>query len=544
MEMPLVTSAISPQQRLFALLKLERNDLAVAAIFSLAIAALTLAVPIATQALVNTVSFGTLLQPLVLLSIIVLVLLLVSSVLQSIRFYVVEVLQRRVFVRLASESAHRLLHAKLEALRLQNGPELVNRFLDIVTVQKAGSTLLVDGLSVFTQTITGMALLGIYHPWLLAFDAVLLSAMLIVMFPLGFGAVHTAVNESKAKHALVGWLEEIARNATTFRGIAQCEFAMQKCDSMVEKYLSYRSQHFRILLRQFGGSLLLQALASAALLGLGGMLVIDRQLTLGQLVAAELVVTAVLSGISKLAKHLEMFYDLLASLDKLGALTDIPGETHGDDPSQCRGPAAVLVRAPQYRMQIARGEKVALRGLSGSGKSTLLDAICGYAEIAGMAVEIDGADIRNLRLRELRTDVALVRVAEIFQGTVIDNVRVGRELSSAQVQDALELVGVWPIVQALPLGLNTAIATGGWPLSEGQKQALMMARAIIGEPRLLIIDEALDAIQDSQERELLTEILFAKDAPWTSLLVTSREDLMNRCDRVLTLSREGLEEAA
>jgi len=478
------------------------------------------------------------------LSLLVLGLMMVSAILQAIRFHVVEVLQRRLFVRLASVSLHRLLQAKAEVLRLQNGPEVVNRFLDVVIVQKAGATLLVDGLSVLTQTIVGMALLGVYHPWLLAFDAVLLTALLCVIFPLGIGAVTTAVKESKAKYALVGWLEEIARNMTTFRGEDEAQFAAERCDALVQEYLGYRAKHFRILLRQFAGSLLLQACSSAALLGIGGMLVIQRQLTLGQLVAAELVVTAVLAGISKLAKHLETFYDLLASLDKLGALTDLPGEPSGDEPSPGSGPSAIIVRAPHYRLEVAPREKVGLRGLSGSGKSTLLDAIAGYADLPGGSIELDGADIRSLQLRQVRSGIALVRGVELFHGSIVDNVRVGRELSVAQVQKALDEVGVWGAIQRLPEGVNTMLATGGAPLSEGQKQAVMLARAIVGSPRLLIIDETLDSVQDSEERELFTEILFDQRAPWTLLLVTAREDLIRRCDRVLHLTREGLQEAA
>ncbi len=534
----------TPRHRLFALLQLERNDLWVAIIFSLAIGILSLAVPVATQAVVNTVAFGTLLQPLLILSLLVLGLLIISAILQTVRFHVVELLQRRVLVRLSSESVHRLLHCRADALRLQNGPEVVNRFLDIVTVQKASATLLVDGLSIFTQTIAGMALLGIYHPWLLAFDLVLLVALLVVIFPLGLGAVYTSVKESKAKYALVGWLEEIARNTTTFRATEPARFASGRCDELVQEYLNYRSQHFRILLRQFSGSLLLQAVASATLLGVGGMLVIERQLTLGQLVAAELIVSAVLVGIAKLSKHLETFYDLLASLDKLGTLSDLPEETSGAEAAPGSGPARLLVRTPTFRLDVPAREKLGLQGTSGSGKSTLLDTITGYIDRPGTAVEIDGVDIRSLRLSDLRSGVALVRGIELFHGTILDNVRVGRNLTSAQVRTALDQVGVWQRIQELPDGLNTMLYTGGAPLSEGHKQALMMARAIIGAPRLLIIDEALDSIQDSEERDLFRNILFDREAPWTLLLVTARQDLMSCCDRVLKLSANNLQEAA
>jgi putative ABC transport system ATP-binding protein len=539
------TPAISPRRRLFALLEAERGDLWVAVIFSIAIGLLTLAVPIATQALVNTIAFGNLRQPLIILSFLVLSVLVISAILQLFRFRVVETLQRRLFVRLASESVGRLLHSSTAALKMRNGPEIVNLFLDVVTVQKAAATLLVDGLSVVMQTLVGMILLGIYHPWLLMFDAVILAALLTVIFPLGFHGVGTAVKESKAKYALVGWLEEIARNATTFRGKAQAQFAFERADALVRDYLACRGKHFSVLLRQFAGSLGMQALGSAALLGVGGALVVERQLTLGQLVAAELVVAAVLSGIAKLAKHLETYYDLLAGLDKLGTLTDIEVERSGSEPPpHPAGPMRVVHRTPHRVLTIEPGEKIGLAGLSGSGKSTLLDFIGGYSELPGTSVELDGVDLRRLRLEDVRSQIALVRGPELFHGTILENVCIGRDLSSADVQRALEQVGVWSAIQRFPAGLDTLLATGGAPLSEGAKQALIIARAIVGKPRLLMIDEALDAVQDTAERERLTDLLFDPQAPWTLILVTSRPEFLRLCSRVYHMDREWIGEAA
>ena len=534
-----------PHRRLLSLLSAERSDLWVAVIFSIAIGLLSLAVPVATQALVNTVAFGNLLQPLLVLSLIVLCVLSVSAALQLFRYRVVEMLQRRVFVRLASESVNRLLRARTDILRLQNGPEVVNRFLDIVTVQKAGASLLVDGLSVAMQTVIGMILLALYHPWLLAFDAVILAALFIVVFPLGKGAIDTAIGESKAKYALVGWLEEIARNATAFRGEAQARFAFERSDTLVHEYLNYRAKHFRIVLRQFAGSLALQAIASAALLGVGGLLVIERQLTLGQLVAAELVVAAVLSAVSKFSKHLETFYDLLAALDKLGALTSLPVEPSGSEPlPSLSEPARLAIRSRAFSLDVKPGGTIGLTGASGAGKSALIDTISGYADMPGGAVEIDGVDIRNLRLDQVRSQVAVVRAPEIFHGSILDNIRIGRNLTSAGVQRALAQVGAWEAIQNLPEGLDTILATGGAPLSDGRKQALNFARAVAGRPRLLIVDEALDAIQDADQRESLAALLFDPASPWTLILVSSRPELLRRCSRILHLPSGELKEAA
>ena len=512
----------------------------VAFVYSIAIGVLSLAVPVATQSLVNTIAFGNLRQPLLVLTLVVFVVLLLSAILQLFRFQVVETLQRRVFVRIASEAVERLLRARTDVLRLGNGPEIVNRFLEVVSLQKAGATLLVDGLSVAMQTIIGMLLLGLYHPWLLAFDAVLAVTLLLVLFPLGANAVSTAMSESKAKYELVAWLQEIARNSTSFRGREQASWATGRTDKLVSKYLNYRSKHFRILLRQFGGTLALQAIASALLLGVGGLLVVNRQLTLGQLVAAELVVTAVVAGISKFAKHLESYYDLLASLDKLGYLTSLPDEASGSELlANTNAPAMVAIHTPQLDATLSPGRPNAMTGPSGSGKTTLIDAICGYRALPGFSIAIDGIDIRHLRLAELRSSVGLVRGIEIFHGTVLENICVGRAgVGAGQVQQTLESLGVWDQVQRLPDGLDTMLATGGAPLSEGVALVLMIARAVVAQPRLLILDETLDQILDMRERDLLTEGLFGRSQPWTLLVATSRADLIERCATVIQMPEE------
>lgn len=515
----------------------ESGTLWTAITYSIAISVLTLALPVATQSVVNTIAFGNLLQPMLVLTIVVAAVLMLSAILQVFRFQVVEMLQRRVFVRIASDSVNRLLRAKVDVLQMRNGPEVVNRFLEVVGLQKAAATLLVDGLSVFMQTLAGMLLLGLYHPWLLAFDAMLLVAVTILMFPFGWGATATAIGESKAKYALVAWLEELARNSRSFRGAEESRWAFARTDDLVSHYLDYRAKHFRILLRQFGWSLGVQAVAGAALLGVGGWLVINRQLTLGQLVAAELVVAAVLAGISKLAKHLESYYDLLASVDKLGMLTDLPIEPEGDEtPRPSASPMEVRVCNADFDLVMQPGDRVGIDGVSGSGKSLLTDAMFGVRDPAGWTVEADGRDIRQFRLAELRSTTRLVRGNEIFHGTILENIQVGRaHIPPGEIEDALRRFGIWQSIQRLPSGINTMLATGGAPLSEGQAQVLMITRAVADRPRLLILDETLDHLMDAQERDVIMDAIFEPSQPWTLAVVSSRSDVLARCNRIINM---------
>jgi len=543
---------IHPILRLREWLRLESEDAWVTVIYTAATGLISLVVPIAVQSVVNTIAFGTLLQPLAVLTVMVLVALLAVAWLNAYRQYVVEMIQRRIFVRLAGDIADKLVRVEPKAFDRYHGPELVNRFLEVVTVQKAGATLLLDGLTLAVQTLIGMILLAVYHPFLLAFDVLLALSIFVVLVPMGSGAVATAVKESKAKYDVLAWLEELARHQVAVKSRAGLALALEKTNSLAKEYLRYRAAHFRILLRQIVGSFVLQALASATLLGVGGWLVIDRQMTLGQLVAAELVVALVTSSITKFGKHLELFYDLMASLDKLGYLTDLPQERADGEPLPRKtGPAQIRVLAaavtvgdgiPLLRdvhLHVEAGARIGVRGSTGSGKSTLFDVLYALRQPSQGRVEIDGINYRELRLEDLRDQLALVREPQIFKGTVIDNLRLGREaLSSERAREVLAEVGLLEYILQLPDGLNTVLATGGAPLSAGQAIQLELARAIAHEPRVLILDECLDWLEDLPERDRLLDLVFHGRQRWTVIAASHNEEILGRCDRIYDI-RDG-----
>ncbi len=546
-----------PLRRLRALLAAERKDLWVVVTYSIAVGLLSLVVPVAVQSLVNTVAFGSLLQPLVVLTLAVLAALGFSAVLNGFRVFVIEIIQRRIYARVAGDVAYRLLRVKAEAFDRHHGPELVNRFFDVVTVQKSAALLLMDGLSLLMQTLLGMTLLALYHPLLLAFDLFLILAIGGIIWGLGRGAVQSAILESKAKYATAAWLEEMAALTRTFKAGGAARFAMDRADRLAREYLSYRQSHFRIFMRQVVGSLALQAIASAALLGVGGFLVIDRQLTLGQLVAAELIVTVVVGGFSKFGKKFETFYDLLAAIDKLGALIDLPLERLGGETlTASERPADVRFRDVSFSLggqtilrsadwELPAGSAIGLTGPTGSGKTSLADLLFGLRRPNGGVLTIDGIDLRDLCLEELREQVAVVHDAELFSGTVLENVSVGRRhVDAAAVRGALETVGLLDDILDLPDGVQTQLSMSGRPLSPGQTARLAMARAIAGRPRLLILDGAFEKIDEPELRDQIAERIFDRANPWTLLCISSQPELLRRCERVYLLDRADLVELA
>lgn len=539
----------SPWRRLRLLIRQERHDVLVVLIYAIGVGVLTLASPIAVQAVVNTVAFGTVLQPLAVLTALLLIGLSFAGILRALQAWVVEVLQRRLFLRLVNDLSLRLPRVELAAFDRAHGPELVNRFFDIFTIQKAAASLLIDGLQIILTAAVGLLVLAFYHPLLLAFDVLLLTLVLIIVFGLGRGAAKTAVKESKSKYLVASWLEEVARHPAAFKLAGGPSLARRRADELAGGYLQNRRKHFVIVYRQLVGALALQAFASAGTLGIGGWLVIERQLTLGQLVAAELIVTMVVASFSKIGKHLETTYDLLAALDKVGQLTDLPLEpvrptSHmpASSPRGARLEAKGLVfgfsGAPLFSdadLRIAAGERVVLTGRSGAGRSALVDVLLGLREPDGGLIEIDGFDLAAIDRHELRARTALVRGGELVVGSIADNVAFGRsEIDAHEVREALRAVGLMDEVSGLPDGLDTRLMPDGSPLSRGQAARLVLARAVAGRPALLVIDGALDAL-DPFTRAKVLDTVFAPDAPWTLLVITDDPGVQARCARTLAI---------
>ncbi|MCS6899288.1 MAG: ABC transporter ATP-binding protein [Myxococcales bacterium] len=556
-----------PWNRFWALMRPESSDLGVVVVYAVLVGLLSLAVPVAVQALVNTVAFGVLRQPVLVLTVLVLTGLVFAGVFRAAQVHVVEVLQRRIFVRAAVDTASRLAQSQVSAFDGRSGPELVNRFFDVLTLQKSAATLLLDGLGIVLQIAIGALLMAFYHPMLLAFDVVLMAVLAFNVLVLGRGGVATSLAESQAKYEVVAWLEELAGHNAAFHSAGGRAFASMRVQHLCSEYLRARRSHFRIVMRQTVAMLALHAIASAALLGVGAILVMERQLTLGQLVAAELIVSAMLAGISKLGKYLETFYDLLTAADKLGYLIDLPLERVSGQEPKGSGPMEFECRNLSFAyepphdphhgephrghhahpifqsisLRGTRGESIGIYGAQSSGKSTLAELLLGYRSPSEGLIFFDGVDQRELRLDGLRSQVALVRGIELFDGTIAENVRAGRtHLGPEDIRRAVEFVGLLPIIQSFPEGLRQRILPQGGPLSDGQALLLSLARAVAGSPRMLVIDGTLDGLSLNQQETLLQRLMDPA-MPWTLLLLTRHRHLADRCHRSFLLSHGHLE---
>lgn len=544
-----VGKPLSPVARVWRFAALERQDVGVVLVYAAATGMLSLVTPITVQSLVNTVAFTALAQPLIVLSILVLGALGLTGLLSTLQYQVVETLNQRFFVRATGEVMRRLVKSDLAQTDAQAAPVLVQRFLDVALVQKACSTLLLDGMSLALQASVALVLLAFYHPALLAFDALLLVCIAAILFLLGRGGVYTSVKESKAKHAVVAALQEVARATSLFKSPSGAAFALGRADVLARDYVTARKKHFLVVRRQVAASYGLQALATAALLALGGKLVIEGQLTLGQLVAAELVVTSVLTSVAKLGKYLENYYDLVAAIDKVGQLIDLPSEaTTGGSRKPSEGPASLSIQRVTYRhsggaegfapvsVVVEPGQVVAVFGRDASGKTTLAEVLFGLRRPHSGQILLDGANLTELSPADLRSDVSLVGAEPPFSGTLLENLDFGRgTVDPALVARVLTIVGLAQDISRLPRGAMTFVGPGGVHLTGSQAARLALARAILAAPRLLVLDGVLDRIEPAAARELLQSLRQLTTS--TSIVVlTSDPTIAAACDHFAQLT--------
>jgi len=542
----------SPMRRLLSLLWMERRDGGVVVLYGTVAGLLSLATPLAIQVLINWLAFGALLQPIFLLGSALLVALALAAGLQLLQRMAVETIERRIFVRMVADLSGRLSRVQATALDGLHGPELANRFFDVLTLQKAASTLLLDGFTALLQVTVAVLLLGLYHPWLLLFDLFLLAGMAAALLPLGRGAQQTAINESKAKYAMAAWIEEIARHPVALR-MNGAQIAERKAERLARAWLERRRDHFVVFLRQYAGVQALQVVMSVVLLVASGALVLRGQLTVGQLVAAEFIVNAALVGFAKFADKLDTVYDLLAGVDKLGTLLDLPPEEPVGLPRDDNGPIGVSLEGATLRypdgggiapvdLELAPGSRTIVLGATSSGKSTLAQLVVGLRAPGMGHIRHDDVDLSQLRPEDRYRNVALLRPEDLLHGTVRENITMGRVwVDDTHVWKVLDAAGLRRRVEDLSGGLDTVLAPSGSPLSEIEQRCLLVARALVCPPRLMVVDGVLDGLPHP-ERHRLRDVLTDPGAPWTLLLLTADARVPAHPARLLTLDHGGLDE--
>jgi len=332
---------------------------------------------------------------------------------------------------------------------------------------------------------------------------------------------------------VASWLEELGRANAFFKSGRTIRFALQTTEAMVAGYDVAHRRHFRCKFAQQIGFLALYAVASAMLLGVGGWLVIRNELTLGQLVAAELILSAVFMALTRTAGLLEEFYEVCAALYKLGDFFELPlesalgGDEVPDGPASLRFDGATARhrdREFRFGLEIAAGSKAMLVANSFSLQKGMLDLLQRHIEPTRGAVLFAGRNIDDLHLHSLRDRILIVENSGVLERSIEENLSLGDPaISRATMREMLEVVGLEPIVNNLPDGLATELGAFGYPLSRSETIRLKIAAALLARPQVLLITQIFDTLAHHHRRTILDYI--RKQEGLTLLNFSNRRDI-------------------
>ncbi len=516
------------------ILKPEAGFVWIAIIYGVAIALLGLATPVSVQLLINSVTNTALPKPLFVLSGLLLLLLVIAAGLSAARVYVMALFERRAFARIVAEITLRAVHARDLRSDEARRDDLFNRFFDVVTVQKAVPSLLTGGFAILLQSVIGLVLTSFYHPFFLAFNGVLIVLLFLIWSLWAGPAVRSAVDVSHAKHETARWLEGVGDAKGLYNNSRQLDFVMKRSEAMTSAYVRAHRRHFRHTFAQTLGFLLLYALASAGLLALGGWLILQNQLSIGQLVAAELVLSGVFYGISQFGRYLKTYYELVASVHELSLFYEIEQESDNAERS-VGGPVSGALRlrdveAGPYRFDfsVASGEHLAVLA-SVEAEQAFAALLEGSARPQHGIVTIGGADLGAYAMHRLRSEVQVLDRLSIAGTTIREHLSLADDAAGSAPLDSLEVLGLSERIARLPHKLDTPLAPSGLPLSTGEMLALKLAAVLIRPPKLLMLSALYDLVPPDRLRAALEKL---RQSGTTVLHFTRRPDAL-ACDGYL-----------
>jgi ABC-type bacteriocin/lantibiotic exporter with double-glycine peptidase domain len=542
---------LTPWQRFLGLLKLERRDIFQIFYYAIFGGIVALSLPLGIQAIINLIQGAQISTSWVVLVIIVTIGVLFSGALQLMQLRIIETIQQRIFTRASFELSFRFPKIKMNELRNNYPPELANRFFDTITIQKGLSKILIDVPTALLQIIFALILLSFYHAFFIVFGILLLLLIYIVFKFTAQKGLETSLIESKKKYKVAHWIQEIARTVVSFKLSGNTSLALEKNDVLVNKYLEARENHFKVLMLQFIQMIGFKVIVTASLLLIGGALVLNQEMNIGQFVAAEIIILLVIQSVEKLIIGLESFYDVLTSIEKIGQVVDKELEAQEGERPIFKDGLTVELDAVSYGVEnrekhiiknisltLKPNSRILVMGESGAGKSTLLRLISGVIEPIAGNIYINNLSLSSLHLNHYRSQLGLSLSDETpFEGSIRNNLVFNdKNINDDIIYKALEIVGLTQFLKEQPKGLETVLYPEGKQMSYTIAKKLILARAIIKQPKIMILEDPLDQFNLEETVRIINYLTDIK-RPWALIVVSSKKSWRTQCNETITLEK-------
>lgn len=542
--------SMSPWQRFVGLLQLDKRDIKQIIYYAVFAGLVALSLPLGIQAIINLIQGAQISSSWIVLVVLVTLGVAFQGTLQLMQIRILENIQQKIFTRSSFEFAFRFPKIKNNELRDYYPPELANRFFDTLTVQKGLSKILIDFPAAILQIVFGLLLLSFYHPFFIVYGVLLVALIYIVFRFTARKGLETSLQESKSKYKVAHWIQEVARSIISFKLSGNTTLAMQRNDELTTKYLDARESHFRVLLLQFIQMVGFKVLVTAGLLVIGGLLVLNQQMNIGQFVAAEIIILLVIASVEKLISGLETFYDVLTSLEKIGQVVDKEIEMQeGIDPFETAQSLHIELDQVGYSapnglniledisFSIEAKERILLEGPSGSGKATLLKLLSGIKFPTAGSLYVNHTSIMGVWPNKYRSRIGQVLPEQQpFEGTLLENITFGdTTISRDRVNDILEKIGLLSFAKKQPNGLQTIIYPEGQQIPNTIAKRIVIARAVVHNPELLLLKDPLENFEQEDAQKII-EYLTDTRHPW-AIVVSSKNPLWRKhCTKLIKLN--------
>ncbi|MBP6015444.1 MAG: ABC transporter ATP-binding protein [Candidatus Promineofilum sp.] len=429
---------------------------------------------------------------------------------------------------------------------------LMSRLIGDVGVLLDFVTWSITGLFRSVFNLVGIVVAMLLLNWQLALVAFAVMPLMVILTNYWRDRVRQAYRATRQRLALInGYLNESISGIRVTKSFTREERNFQHFDDLNLSFFDANIQATRLSAIFFPGVDFVGSLATALVVGVGGWLVLGDALTAGTLVAVVLYVERFFDPIRELAQRYNTFQATMAASERLFELLDLAPDMT-DAPGahalpRIRGEVEFQDVSFAYRQDgrqvlhdvnlLAKpGERIALVGETGAGKSTIIRLVSRFYDVTEGALTIDGHDIRQVTSESLRQQLGIVlQDTFLFTGSVADNIRYGRlDATDEEVLAASKAVGADEFIRRMPDGYDSEVGENGSNLSVGQRQLISFARALLADPRILILDEATSSVDTATER-IIQRALDTLMEGRTSFVIAHRLSTIINADQILVL---------
>jgi ATP-binding cassette subfamily B protein len=435
--------------------------------------------------------------------------------------------------------------------RMRTGQLVSRASSDVGLLQGILAFLPVTAGNVVTL-IVSIVVMAFLSPALTAVALVAVPALLIVMVRLRLRVFPASWDAQQRAGEVADVVEESVSGVRVVKGFGQERRMVDDLTASAEDLFRSRARLVRIQARYTPMLQTIPALSQVLVVILGGWLVIHGEITLGTFLAfasylVQLVAPArMLAGLLALAQQARAGGErVLDLLDSTSAVTDRPGAQPLTDPRgeiSFEGITFGYLRSDpvldRFSLHLDPGERVAVVGTSGSGKSTLSLLLPRFYDVQEGRVTIDGLDIRDVTIESLRRSIGVVfEESFLFSDTVRANIAYGRpDATDADIEDAARAAAAHGFIAELPEGYDTTVGERGLTLSGGQRQRIALARTLLTDPRMLVLDDATSAVDATTEEEIQASLSTLLEGR-TTLLIAHRRSTLRLADRIVVVDR-------